>query len=189
MWMLWRDCWGLYWTIDSCCSSTRAPMLLLEVTLGVSMVTEDLWGLKGVEAQMVFSSVPPVKGKGWGMIAGSCRSTPVLTTGVCYWLWDLLCGSSRWDPLDKGGWEYLFQQTGQSSEESLKLWTAGEGYNEWKSNAQVQDWVGERRVQYGRHKSKEALASRTCIQKHVAWEMKRMNWSSKSSHRATALLE
>lgn len=143
MWMLWRNCWGLSgpWTIDSWCSSMWALMLLLEVTVGVSIVTEGLWRLEVMEVQMVFSSVAPIKGKGWGMIAGSCRSTtPVLTTGVYYWLWDLLCGSrsarERWDEPDKVGWNHLFHQTGQSSEQSLKLWTAGEGYNESKSNAE-----------------------------------------------------
>lgn len=123
--------------------------------------------------------IPPMKGKSWGMIAGSCTSTPVLTTGVCCWLWDLLCGSrsarKRWDPPDKVGWEHLFQQTEQSVEECLKLWATRKGYNEPKSNDDMQDWVGERRVQYGMHKSKEALASRMCTKN--MWHGKWIRWT------------
>lgn len=191
-WRHFRGLSGLH-TTESCSASMGAPMLPLEETLCVSTLTEGLWELKGMEPQMLFSSVLPFKGKGWGMIVGSCRSTPVLKTRVYCWPWDLLCGSrsarERRDPLGKARWEHLFQQTGQSSEKSLKLWTPVEGYNESKLNVKVQAWVEERRVQYGRQKSKEALVSRMCTQKHVSWEMNGRNWSSKSSHRATSLLE
>ena len=150
-------------------------------------------GLRAWKLRWCFPQSPQRRGKTGEWLQDPAGQHLYLTTGVCCWLWDLLCGSrsarERWDPHNKAGWEHLFQQTEQNGEESLKLWTSGEGYNETKSNEEVQDWVGERRVQYGRHKSKEALASKMCTQKHVAWQMNSMNWSSKSSHRATSLSE
>lgn len=80
---------------------------------GVSTATKGLWGLKGMEIWMVFTSVLPVKGKGCEQLQDHAgqhlywQQGPVVDCGTFFVEQEVL----ERDPLNKTGWEHLFWQT------------------------------------------------------------------------------